>query len=80
MLRHFKIHTLHVPQIRIMSDASSKGDEAVDTYDDAFLKKIEMGMLSQISLQVCQFPGVIQMVDRYMHTFHCYLSNKSHVM
>lgn len=37
-----------------MSDASSKGDEAVDTYDDAFLKKIEMGMLSQISLQVCQ--------------------------
>ena len=40
-------------QIRIMSDASSKGDDAVDTYDDAFLKKIEMGMLSQISLQVC---------------------------
>ena len=39
-------------QIRIMSDEASKGDEAIDTFDDAFLKKIEMGMLSQIALQV----------------------------
>lgn len=42
----------NVVQIRIMSDEATKGVEAVDTFDDAFLKKIEMGMLSQISLQV----------------------------
>ena len=41
-----------MPQIRIMSDEAGKGGkEAVDTFDDAFLKKIEMGMLSQIALQ-----------------------------
>ena len=44
---------LSCPQIRIMSDEVSKGSEAQDTYDDTFLKKIETGMLSQISLQVC---------------------------
>ncbi len=35
-----------------MSDEAGKGsEEAIDTFDDAFLKKIEMGMLSQIALQ-----------------------------
>lgn len=41
-----------VLQIRVLNDEATKGVEAVDTQDDTFLKKIEMGMLSQISLQV----------------------------
>ena len=48
-----------------MSDEATKGVEAVDTYDDAFLKKIEMGMLSQISLQVslpCLLPGTLPLL------------------
>ena len=53
-------------QVRIMSDEAVKGQEATDQCDDAFLKKIESSMLSQVKLQGIQ--GIkkvtIRSVDR----------------
>ena len=41
-------------QVGIMADEAVKGQEAADTCDDAFLKKIESSMLSQVKLQGIQ--------------------------
>ncbi|KAK9866738.1 hypothetical protein WJX84_006023 [Apatococcus fuscideae] len=41
-------------RVRIMADEAVKGQEAADQCDDAFLKKIESSMLSQVKLQGIQ--------------------------
>lgn len=45
---------MHLCQVRIMADEGVKGSDPADQCDDAFLKKIESSMLSQVKLQGIQ--------------------------